>query len=63
MVYLKDFQDVGSSSGLPLKPIAIKNCGQLCGHLLSGAFDIDVDGNPIEISKVEDGSDVDDEME
>ncbi|OQR87509.1 peptidyl-prolyl cis-trans isomerase [Achlya hypogyna] len=41
MVYLKDFEDVGTSSGLPLKPIMIQNAGQLCGRFLPGAPDAD----------------------
>ncbi|OQR92604.1 peptidyl-prolyl cis-trans isomerase [Thraustotheca clavata] len=39
MAYLNDFDEVGTSSGLPLKPIIIQNAGQLCGMFLPGATD------------------------
>ncbi|EQC38514.1 hypothetical protein SDRG_04221 [Saprolegnia diclina VS20] len=41
MVFLKDFDEVGTSSGLPLKPILIQNAGQLCGKDLANAPDVD----------------------
>ncbi|RHY57185.1 hypothetical protein DYB30_007419 [Aphanomyces astaci] len=43
LAYLKDFEDVGSSTGLPLKPIAILNAGQLCGMNFADATDMGQD--------------------
>ncbi|ETW07490.1 hypothetical protein H310_01998 [Aphanomyces invadans] len=40
LVYLKHFEDVGSSTGLPLKPIAIVHAGQLCGINFADATDM-----------------------
>ncbi|KAH9086467.1 hypothetical protein LEN26_020114 [Aphanomyces euteiches] len=40
MIFLKDFDEVGTSSGLPLKPIVIVNAGQLCGKNFADATDM-----------------------
>jgi hypothetical protein len=40
MIFLRDFDRVGSSSGAPLKPLVIHEAGQLCGMFYPDATDM-----------------------